>query len=158
MYPHERSLVKKLAGKPFALIGVNSDRDLEKLKPILEEENITWRSFWNGPDGTGGPISKKWNVSGWPTIYVIDAEGKIRYKNARGEQLDDALETLLAEAGHEVDLSNHEEDAEPEADEKKSDDGEEKVDTDDKSEAKEVATEEAKADATQEEAKKSDDG
>ena len=25
MYPHERSLVKKLAEKPFALLGVNSD-------------------------------------------------------------------------------------------------------------------------------------
>ena len=33
MYPHERSLVKKLKDQPFALIGVNSDRDLEKLKP-----------------------------------------------------------------------------------------------------------------------------
>lgn len=110
MYPHERSLVKKLAGKPFALIGVNSDRDLDALKPVLEEQNITWRSFWNGPEGTGGPISKKWNVSGWPTIYIIDAEGKIRYKNERGDSLDRALETLLAEAGHEVDLSNHDED------------------------------------------------
>ena len=98
MYPHERSLVKKLADKPFALIGVNSDRDLDKLKGVLEEENITWRSFWNGPQGTGGPISTRWNVSGWPTIYVIDAEGKIRFKNVRGSKLDEAIETLVAEA------------------------------------------------------------
>ena len=26
MYPHERSLVKRLQGKPFALVGINSDR------------------------------------------------------------------------------------------------------------------------------------
>ena len=25
MYPHERSLVKKMEGKPFVLLGVNSD-------------------------------------------------------------------------------------------------------------------------------------
>ena len=37
MYPHERSLVKKLADKPFALVGVNSDPDLEKLKGQLEK-------------------------------------------------------------------------------------------------------------------------
>ena len=115
MYPHERSLVKKLAGAPFALIGVNSDSDLEKLKPVLKEENITWRSFWNGPEGTSGPISKRWSVDGWPTVYVIDAEGKIRYINPQraedGEQkLDEAIQTLLAEAGHEVDLSGHAED------------------------------------------------
>ena len=35
MYPHERSLVKRLANKPFALIGVNSDRDKKKLKEVV---------------------------------------------------------------------------------------------------------------------------
>ena len=54
MYPHERSLVKRLAGKPFALVGVNSDTDRDKLKETLKEEQITWRSFWNG-GSTSGP-------------------------------------------------------------------------------------------------------
>jgi len=81
MYPHERSLVQEMAGKPFALIGVNSDSDRQKLKPRLVAEQITWRSFWNGPDGTRGPISKAWNVSGWPTVYVIDHEGIVRHKS-----------------------------------------------------------------------------
>ena len=72
MYPHERSLVEKLAGEPFAIIGVNSDSDLEALKPVLEEENITWRSFWNGPEGTQGPISKAWNVRGLSLIHISE--------------------------------------------------------------------------------------
>lgn len=110
MYPHERTLVKKLSEKSFALIGVNSDRDLEKIRETVKEKNITWRSFWNGEKGTGGPISTKWNVSGWPTIYVLDAEGKIRYKNVRGAKMDAAITTLLAEIGEEVDLTDHEED------------------------------------------------
>jgi hypothetical protein len=97
MYPHERSLVKRLENEPFALIGVNSDKDLEKLAKRIEEEQITWRSFWNGPKGTGGPISTAWNVSGWPTIYVLDAEGVIRFKNVRGEAMDKAVDELLAE-------------------------------------------------------------
>ena len=97
MYPHERSLVKRLADQPFALLGVNSDQDREKLKETMKEEGITWRSFWNG-GSTGGPISTRWNVSGWPTIYVIDAEGVIRFKNVRGEALDAAVDELLAEA------------------------------------------------------------
>ena len=97
MYPHERSLVKRLAGEPFALIGVNSDKDLEALQDVLVEENITWRSFWNGPEGTGGPISTQWNVRGWPTIYILDHEGKIRFKGPRGEAMDEAVDQLLAE-------------------------------------------------------------
>jgi hypothetical protein len=97
MYPHERSLVEKLKDKPFALIGVNSDTDKEKLKKRMTEEKITWRSFWNGPDGTEGPIAKAWNVRGWPTIYVLDSKGTIRFKNLRGEQLEKAVEELLKE-------------------------------------------------------------
>jgi hypothetical protein len=96
MYPHERSLVKRLAGQPFALLGINSDRDREVLKKVMEEQEITWRSFWNG-GSTSGPISTKWDVHSWPTIYVLDHKGVIRYKNVRGERMDEAVDALLAE-------------------------------------------------------------
>ena len=95
MYPHERSLVKRLNGKPFALLGVNSDRDREKIRETVKEKGLTWRSFWNG-GGTSGPISSKWNVRGWPTIYVLDEHGVIRFKNVRGEAMDEAVDSLLA--------------------------------------------------------------
>ena len=97
MYPHERSLVKRLANKPFALIGINSDRDKAQLKQVMKQENITWRSFWNGPQGTRGPISTAWGVRAWPTIYVLDHNGIIRFKNVRGEAMDKAVDVLLAE-------------------------------------------------------------
>ena len=97
MYPHERSLVKRLKDEPFALVGVNSDSDLDELRPALERENITWRSFWNGPEGTQGPIAKRWNVRSWPTIYLLDQEGRIRFRDVRGEALDRAIHELLNE-------------------------------------------------------------
>ena len=97
MYPHERSLVKRLADRPFALIGINSDADRDKLKKVMEEEQITWRSFWNGPQGTRGPISEAWHVQGWPTIYVLDGDGVIRYREVRGEDMDRAVDHLLKE-------------------------------------------------------------
>ena len=95
MYPHERSLVKRLEGKPFALVGVNSDTDKKKLKNRMAEERISWRSFWNGPKGTDGPISRAWNVHGWPTIYVLDHHGVIRFKRIRDEHVDKAVDQLL---------------------------------------------------------------
>lgn len=101
MYPHERSLVEKLKDEPFAIIGVNSDEDLEELAEAVEKENITWRSFWNGPLGTAGPISTKWNVQGWPTMYLIDAKGVIRYHwlgSPGNDVLDKAIDELLIEA------------------------------------------------------------
>jgi hypothetical protein len=110
MYPHERSLVKRLEGKPFALIGVNSDTDKDELKKVMKEEGITWRSFWNGPMGTDGPISKAWNVHGWPTIYILDEKGVIRSKNARGAAMDKAVNALLAKMGVKVEKETSEDD------------------------------------------------
>src|SRR5262245_29694742 len=104
MYPHERSLVKRLADKPFALIGVDSDRNREELKKRMEKENITWRSFWNG-GSTQGPISTKWNVHGWPTLYVLDHKGVIRnkYLGSPGDVvMDKVIDGLLKEMGVEV--------------------------------------------------------
>jgi hypothetical protein len=100
MYPHERSLVKKLEGKPFVLLGVNSDLDREALKETLKKEEITWRSFWNG-GSTSGPISTEWNIHGWPTLYVIDDKGIIRHRHvgSPGDKvLDEEIEKLVAEA------------------------------------------------------------
>jgi thiol-disulfide isomerase/thioredoxin len=100
MYPHERYLVQELSGLPFALIGVNSDRELETARNSVMEDRLPWRNFWNGPEGTAGPISKKWNVSEWPTVYLIDGEGVIRYRGLQGDDLNRGLEQLLAEIGH----------------------------------------------------------
>ena len=99
MYPHERSLVEKLKDQPFAIVGINSDSDLKALAPVLEKEQITWRSFWNGEKGTKGGIAETWNVRGWPTIYVIDAKGVIRYKSVGADEkaIDEAIETALAD-------------------------------------------------------------
>ena len=95
MYPHERSLVKRLEGKPFALLGINSDPK-ERLRQAMKRENITWRSWWDGGN-TRGPIAKAWNVKGWPTIYVLDHKGVIRYREVRGKRMDEAVDTLLKE-------------------------------------------------------------
>lgn len=98
MYPHERSLVKQLADKPFALIGVNSDSDLEKIRETVKEKKLTWRSFQN--KGGDEPISDKWKIQGWPTVFILDAEGKIRFKGHGAA--DKVIEECLAELGHEV--------------------------------------------------------
>ena len=92
--PQERKLVERLAGKPFALLGVNADTDQAKLKAAVAREKITWRSI---RDGEAGPIATAWNVHSWPTIYVLDSKGVIRYRNFCDTALDTAVDTLLKE-------------------------------------------------------------
>ena len=95
MYPYERSLVKKLSGKPFVLLGVNSDKDRDELKKVLVQENITWRSWWDR--GIHGPIHTKWQIEVRPSIHLIDAKGVIRYKEIDSSEVDKAIEKLLGE-------------------------------------------------------------
>lgn len=97
MYPHERSLVARMKGQPFTLIGVNSDK-MERVKEAIKKENITWRSWFDG-GSTGGPIAKQFSVRGWPTLFLIDHEGIIRNKwvgSPGGETLDREIEKLVA--------------------------------------------------------------
>jgi Redoxin len=96
MLPHEKEMVKRLADKPFALIGINSDGDRSVVNGILKKENITWRNVIDG--NTSGPIATAWNISGWPTIYVLDKDGKIAYRDLRDDALEKAVVKLLEAA------------------------------------------------------------
>jgi thiol-disulfide isomerase/thioredoxin len=78
--PVERALTERMKGKPFTLVGVNGDGILPDAQRAAAHEKMTWPSFWNGKDGAHGPISSAWNVSDWPTVYVLDANGIIRFK------------------------------------------------------------------------------
>ena len=45
-------------------------------------------------------IARAWHIDGWPSIFVIDDRGVIRFKNVRGVRaMDKAVETLLKEIG-----------------------------------------------------------
>jgi hypothetical protein len=96
MYPYERSLVKKMEGKPFVLLGVNTDEDREELQAVMQRQQITWRSWFDG--STGGPICKEWRVRAFPTIHLIDHRGMVRYMQVRESQIENLLEELIAEA------------------------------------------------------------
>ncbi len=95
MLPHEKALVKRLEKQPFALIGINSDGPADKVKEILAKQQITWRQAID--ESTSGKLATKWNVQGWPTIYVLDHKGVIRYRDVRDQEMEDAVMKLLEE-------------------------------------------------------------
>jgi peroxiredoxin len=88
-------MVEAYKGKPFALVGVNSDGDRSALQKIIKEQGLNYRSAVGG--STSGPIAKAWNVMGWPTVYVIDQKGIIRNKfiGVDPKKLTEAVEALL---------------------------------------------------------------
>jgi hypothetical protein len=97
MYPHERSLVEKFQGKPFAIVGVNSDARREQVKEVVAKEKLDWKSFWDGGSPTG-PIARQWNVSGWPTVYLIDDQGVIVRRIGMSKEDEALIEQKVTEA------------------------------------------------------------
>jgi thiol-disulfide isomerase/thioredoxin len=96
MIPDEKKLAARLEKAHFAMVGINTDQDRSKAKKFLEDEGITWTQVWD--DGsTRGPISTTWNVFSFPTIYILDANGVIRYRDVRGAAMDNAVDELLKE-------------------------------------------------------------
>jgi thiol-disulfide isomerase/thioredoxin len=94
MIPHEREMVERLKDKPFALISLSGDAKKETLEKFLAKTKMPWTHWWSG--NQEGFI-REWKVSFYPTIYILDAKGVIRYKGLRGEKMEEAVNKLLKE-------------------------------------------------------------
>ncbi len=106
MVPHECALAKRMAGRPFVMLGVNGDTDLDKARSVRTKEAMTWRSFQNGGDSESG-IAADWNVHGWPTVFAMDAKGVIRFKfeGYGGKWTDNLLDELADQLVQEAEAS-----------------------------------------------------
>jgi hypothetical protein len=73
------------------------DGGLEQLKKFVATNGITWPQYYLAYDShrvaTGEPtndLSESWGISGIPTVFIVDTEGKLYSTEARGR-----LETLI---------------------------------------------------------------
>ncbi len=90
----ERLMVDRLKDAPFALVGINSDPKTQ-LEVELKHDRLSWRSFFDGGDAYG-PIATRWNVSTWPTMFVLDEAGVIQLKSEDLDEVERMVDTLLA--------------------------------------------------------------
>jgi RNA polymerase sigma factor (sigma-70 family) len=100
MLPEEKALVRRLADKPFALIGVNCDATAAEARKLAAEKSVSWPNLHDGLP-TEGKVAERYRVAGHgiPAIFVIDREGILRHKwIAASGELDKAVDALLAEA------------------------------------------------------------
>lgn len=74
---------------------MNSDPDRSRALHICATKGLAWRNWWDGsPDG---PIATAWQVEAFPTVYVLDGRGVVRFVHVRGPALGHAVESLLRE-------------------------------------------------------------
>jgi hypothetical protein len=92
--PHLKELVKLHKDQPFAVVGINCHDSEEVYRKGLEDHGLTWISAFHG-EGEN-PISTLYQVQGFPTYYLIDADGRIVSSGHDGEAFDATIVELLA--------------------------------------------------------------
>jgi hypothetical protein len=94
MLPHERSLVNQMEGRPFVLLGINCD-DADVVQQVAFREGLPWRNWSNA--FCAGQLTSRYAVRSFPTTFVLDANGVIRYRDLRSPDLETAVEGLVRE-------------------------------------------------------------
>ena len=60
----------------------------------IEDDGLTWNHVSNLD--YFGPITKQYNVTAIPAMFIVDTDGKIIAKNLRGQALRNKVAELLA--------------------------------------------------------------
>ena len=78
-------MVESLKDQPFALVGVNSDvGDRDVLAKKFADKNITWRNGLLGSPRAETALA--WGVRIWPTLIVVDREGRLVWRGHDGDE------------------------------------------------------------------------
>ena len=99
MHAIEKELLQKYAADQLTIVEINSD-GLDRLASVEQKvrtDGLHWQIVVDGPHG---PLSKKWNITSWPTFYVLDRKHRIcrRASGYIGRELVNWIEQLINES------------------------------------------------------------
>ena len=89
--PNILKLYKKYHTEGFEVVSISADTSEAAWTKALDEEKLPW---YNDRDGQQG-ICTLYKVQYYPTIYLLDADGKVVAKDIRGEELAAKLADLF---------------------------------------------------------------
>lgn len=88
-----KDLYNQFNTKGFEIAAISVDKDIDKTKweNIIQTEKLIWKQYWD----INGKETKNLPISGFPTNFLIDKDGKIVAKNISLEELDQLLNKNL---------------------------------------------------------------
>jgi peroxiredoxin len=89
--PILKSIYSEYQNENFALIGIAND-NFEALQDFVKKQEIEWEQILQSEDKS---IIADYGVTGYPTTFLIDPEGKIISKNIRAVELSEKLKEVF---------------------------------------------------------------
>lgn len=93
VFPAYKILYNQYKNKGFDIIGISVDRpqDMDKWKKIIKDRQLNWQQYID----LAGRESEKYNITAFPTTFLLDAEGTIIKREITPEELSIFLEENL---------------------------------------------------------------
>ena len=91
--PKIKKLYNKYKNKNVLFIGINLDKDKDKVINFCKENQIEWPQYYDG-EGWNSDVVKKWGISGIPTLFALNKGNIIYSVEARGN-LEKIIEELI---------------------------------------------------------------
>jgi thiol-disulfide isomerase/thioredoxin len=93
------AMYRELQPRGFEIVGISGDVPGEEGKKMLgdyiKEKGVNWPNLWDGKGPNEG-IAREWGISSWPTQFLVDRKGILRYSDIPGDRRK-AIEGLIAE-------------------------------------------------------------
>lgn len=103
-HPHLKKVYEKYAAKGLEIVGISEEKqaDLAKCeaawKKAVQDDGINWLHVMNNYGKEDFDLVQKYGVTGFPTKFLLDKEGKILYKIiGAGEDGDKSVDEKLKE-------------------------------------------------------------
>ncbi len=81
----------------FDIIGISLDDEEPKLRDYIKENDIQWRQIYSGERWEEDPLAQQFKITGVPSQWLIDRDGKLISHKARGEDLEGLVVEALKE-------------------------------------------------------------
>lgn len=87
--PNVKAAYEKWHDKGFEVIGISGDREEKTLTDFLTKEELPWPNIYDASQADS--IIEAHKITAFPTIYLLDGDGKILATGLRGPALEAAL-------------------------------------------------------------------
>jgi thiol-disulfide isomerase/thioredoxin len=94
-YPYIRKIYDTYQDSGFEVVGICLDTDRDVMLKFIRDNQMPWVNLYDADQPGTHPVTTKYGIASFPTMILLDREGKVLSLETRGLILGNALAKLL---------------------------------------------------------------